>query len=205
MTTNPNTYLAAADREQQIVTQAITLFAEKGFSLTTRELAFGLKITQPLLYRYFPSKQSLIDRVYDEVFMSRWDPNWAVFLKDRSIPLSERLITYLEDYTKSILSNEWVRIFLYAGLNEPSINQKIIERLHKEAFSIISNEIRHEKNQKGTPSKLQLMLDNEVLWSFHSSFFYMGVRKWVYRTEIPTNISEVIKYKVHAFLHGALN
>ena len=51
--------LAAADRQQQVVERAITLFAQKGFALTTRELAEGLQVTQPLLYRYFPSKHLL--------------------------------------------------------------------------------------------------------------------------------------------------
>eukprot|EP01030_Chromulinospumella_sphaerica_P010028 gene10028-9836_t len=66
--------LTAADRQQQMVERAITLFAQKGFALTTRELAEGLQVTQPLLYRYFPSKQLLIEQVYQQVFMNRWDP-----------------------------------------------------------------------------------------------------------------------------------
>ena len=43
---------------------AVELFAEKGFSATTRDIAEHLGIQQPLLYRYFSNKAELIERVY---------------------------------------------------------------------------------------------------------------------------------------------
>ena len=60
--------LSPTVREQQIVDEAIQFFAEVGFGGRTRELAKRIGITQPLLYRYFPTKEELIDRVFDEVF-----------------------------------------------------------------------------------------------------------------------------------------
>jgi AcrR family transcriptional regulator len=66
--------LAAAEREQQIIAEAVRFFAEVGFTGQTRELAQRLHITQPLLYRYFPTKQDLIERVYKDVFFKRIDP-----------------------------------------------------------------------------------------------------------------------------------
>lgn len=59
--------LTPADREQQIVQNAITVFSQIGFGASTRELASVLDVTQPLLYRYFATKDELIERVYDEV------------------------------------------------------------------------------------------------------------------------------------------
>ncbi len=66
--------LAAADREQEILAGAIRYFAEVGFNGQTRQLAERLGITQPMLYRYFPTKQDLIERVFKEVFLKRIDP-----------------------------------------------------------------------------------------------------------------------------------
>ncbi|MDI7047032.1 TetR/AcrR family transcriptional regulator, partial [Escherichia coli] len=60
--------LAPEVRERQIVLKAVDHFATHGFSGSTRELARQLGVTQPLLYRYFPSKEALIDRVYEEVY-----------------------------------------------------------------------------------------------------------------------------------------
>ena len=64
------------DRERLIVEAAVRFFAENGFEGQTRKLAASLGITQPLLYRYFPSKEALIERVYQEVFIGRWNPDW---------------------------------------------------------------------------------------------------------------------------------
>ena len=90
--------LTAADREQQILAEAVRFFAEVGFNGHTRELAQRLHITQPLLYRYFPTKQDLIERVFKEVFFTRVDPEWAKLISDRSRPLEERLIEFYQHY-----------------------------------------------------------------------------------------------------------
>jgi AcrR family transcriptional regulator len=85
------------DRERLIVEGAIKFFAERGFSGQTRELARGLGITQPLLYRYFPSKQALVDRVHEELFVRRWNPAWEALTADRRLDLGERIrLFYLE-------------------------------------------------------------------------------------------------------------
>jgi len=53
--------LLPGEREKLIVGEAIRFFSEVGFSGQTRELSRRLGITQPLLYRYFPSKRALRD------------------------------------------------------------------------------------------------------------------------------------------------
>src|SRR6266704_4117545 len=54
--------LAPEVREHQIVLKAMDHFATHGFSGSTRELARQLGVTQPLLYRYFPSKETACRR-----------------------------------------------------------------------------------------------------------------------------------------------
>ncbi len=66
--------LPREERERLIVREAVAFFAEVGFDGQTRELARRIGITQPLLYRYFPSKDALIDRVYQEAYLNRWNP-----------------------------------------------------------------------------------------------------------------------------------
>ncbi|MBY0515756.1 MAG: TetR/AcrR family transcriptional regulator [Bacteriovoracaceae bacterium] len=52
--------LKATERREQILEIASGLFAERGFhGVTTRELASRLKITEPILYRHFSSKEDL--------------------------------------------------------------------------------------------------------------------------------------------------
>ena len=63
--------LSSQEREKQIVIAAVEFFAEVGFSGDTRQLARRLGVTQSLIYKYFPTKDALIDRVYEEVYVGR--------------------------------------------------------------------------------------------------------------------------------------
>ena len=66
--------LSPDEREREIVRGAVAYFAEVEFEGSTRDLAARIGVTQPLPYRYFPSKDALLDRVYQEVYLGRWDP-----------------------------------------------------------------------------------------------------------------------------------
>ena len=81
-----------------ILRNAVAYFARDGFTASTRDLAQHPGITQSLLYRYFPNKQALIGRVYEEVTLSRWNPYWEDLIKDRSQPFPDRLQAYYLDY-----------------------------------------------------------------------------------------------------------
>src|SRR5947207_10079870 len=50
----------AEERKQAIVEAALPLFARKGFAeTTTKELAKAAGVSEPLLYKHFPSKEAL--------------------------------------------------------------------------------------------------------------------------------------------------
>src|ERR1041385_5230168 len=52
--------LSAEQRKRAIVTAALPLFARKGFAeTTTKDLAKAARISEPLLYKHFPSKEAL--------------------------------------------------------------------------------------------------------------------------------------------------
>ena len=50
--------LPASERAAWLIEEASRLFAEQGWSASTRTLARRLGVTQALLYKYFPSKQA---------------------------------------------------------------------------------------------------------------------------------------------------
>src|SRR5438094_7790245 len=50
----------AHERKQAIVLAALPLFARKGFAeTTTKDLAKAAGVSEPLLYKHFPSKEAL--------------------------------------------------------------------------------------------------------------------------------------------------
>ncbi|MGH9692810.1 MAG: TetR/AcrR family transcriptional regulator, partial [Bryobacteraceae bacterium] len=65
--------LSPDDRRKEFVAKATEFFAEEGFGGGTRDLARRLGVTQPLLYRYFPSKDYLIREVYRKVYLEPLD------------------------------------------------------------------------------------------------------------------------------------
>lgn len=101
--------------------------AQRGLSFTTRELADALGVSQPLLYRYFKNRDELLKKIYDEVYLKRWDQNWNAQLSDRSIPIRDRLIRYLKAYTLAILDERWIRIFIASALEDPQISKRYLE------------------------------------------------------------------------------
>jgi AcrR family transcriptional regulator len=193
--------LLPEEREQQIVEKAIEHFTRNGFGGSTRELARQIGVTQPLLYRYFDSKEALIERVYNEVF--QWRPEWERQIADRSIPLTERLYAFYLDYSSVILREEWIRLFIFAGLTHEGINNKYLSKLRSKVFLPVLAEVREGFGIATPRNAAEADAEIEMIWSLHAAIFYLGVRKWVYGLKVPSDMDSVIRQKVDMFLHGA--
>ena len=194
--------LPAGDREQQIVDEAIRFFAEVGFSGQTRELAQRLKITQPLLYRYFPTKEDLIERVFDEVYLNRIDPAWYAQLKDRSKPLHDRLCEFYEAYSKATYRYEWIRIYMFSGLRGDELNRRYIRIVENKLLKPICEEIR---DYCGLPDPQAMPITQDELeqvWVMHGGLFYYAVRKHIYHSKVSEDFPAVVSQVVTTVLEG---
>ena len=187
--------MTPTDRDAQIIRETIRFFADVGMNGQTRELAQRLNITQPLLYRYFPTKQHLIERVYKEVFDKSWKPEWKTNLQDRTVSLRERLINFYSDYTSVIFNYEWMRIYMYSGLAGAELNKKYIRRLEGEILRTICIEQSvnsGKKEDQNAITKMKMEKEMEKIWNLHGGIFYYGVRKYIYQIKVPVNLHDVI-------------
>lgn len=198
----PTPRLAPEQREQLIVQKAIRYFAEHGFGASTRDLAKEIGVSQPLLYRYFPNKRALADRVFEEVYLSRWNPEWEEILADRKRPLAERLHQFYQQYSKVILQRDWIRIFIHAGLSREGINSRYLTRLRERIFNVVLAELRREF-KVAEPTAQQYEDEIEFVWGLHAAIFYVGMRKSVYGLPVPQDIERLIGQKLQAFLASA--
>jgi AcrR family transcriptional regulator len=198
----PRRRLLREEREHRIVQAAVSLFARDGFGASTWDLAKEMGVSQPLLYSYFPTKEALVDRVYEEVFVRRWNPQWEVWLADRNQAFSERLKHYFKDYARFVLRSEWVRIFLYAGLHRGGFNKRYLAQLRERHFVLIAREMRHSFDIPEPADAAAEEDEVEFIWALHSSMFYIGVRKWVYGLPAPKALDLLIDRRVNAFLLG---
>ncbi|TXN02056.1 MULTISPECIES: TetR/AcrR family transcriptional regulator [unclassified Methylobacterium] len=194
--------LSPIDREKSIAAAAVAFFAERGFEGQTRELATILGITQPLLYRYFPSKEALIERVYQDVFVGRWDPFWEETIKDRSVPLETRLTKFYISYANVILTPEWVRLFMFAGLKNLDFNARYLNFLRDRVFESVVEELRTHFDRPSIRDVPASNIEIEIVWSIHSSIFYLGVREFIYRLPPDGNIKDIIQAKIQTLLGG---
>ena len=170
--------LTPADRKRQIVEGAMTFFSEHGLDGQLRDLARQLSITHTLLYHYFPTKQALIERVYTEMFEGRWKPEWETLLDDKKLDVETKLTRFYSDYARVILKPDWVRIFVFSGLNDRYITDRYFSMLREKFVPRMVRETRKYRgiSSHGKPSGREL----ELLVGLHGSIFYMGIRRWIY-------------------------
>src|SRR6201990_117034 len=170
--------LSFDDRRKEFVAKATEFFSDEGVGGGTRDLARRLGVTQPLLYRYFPSKDDLIKEVYRTVYLDPLETGWEVLLTDRSRPLRDRLLEFYRTYTDAIFTRKWLRIYLYSGLKGLDINRWYVGMVKDKILTRIIRECRHEVGlaAQNKPSSAEL----ELAWVFHGGIFYYGVRKSIY-------------------------
>jgi AcrR family transcriptional regulator len=192
--------LSPEERRKEFVAKATEFFAEEGFGGGTRDLARRLGVTQPLLYRYFPSKDDLIKEVYRTVYLEPLETGWEKLLGDRSRPLRDRLLEFYRGYTNVIFTRKWLRIYLYSGLKGLDINRWYVGVVREQILTRIVRECRHEMGlpAQGKPTTSEL----ELAWVFHSGVFYYGVRKYIYESPVLEDKEQMIADALDAFLAG---
>ncbi|MDQ8698460.1 TetR/AcrR family transcriptional regulator [Hyphomicrobium sp. LHD-15] len=189
-------------REEEIVEGASLYFAEVGFDGSMRDLAARLGISHALLFRYFPTKDALIDRVYDRIFLSRWDPTWDGLLDDGTLPLAERLKRFYSGYLRAIDRPEWVRTFIYGGLAGININQRYLSLIKRKVIAPVAVELGKlggTGHGGAVPSEEAL----ELSWGLHGEVFYLAIRRWVYGVKVTTDVEGFVALTVAKFLEGA--
>ena len=192
--------LSPDDRRREFVAKATEFFSEEGFGGGTRALARRLGVTQPLLYRYFPSKDDLIKEVYRTVYLDPLETGWEKLLTDRSRPLRDRLQEFYRTYTDAIFTRKWLRIYLYSGLKGLDINRWYVGMVKDKILTRIIRECRHEVGLavQSKPSAAEL----ELAWVFHGGIFYYGVRKYIYESPVLEDKERIISDALDVFLAG---
>lgn len=192
--------LSPEDRRQEFVRKATEFFSEEGFNGGTRELARRLGVTQPLLYRYFPSKEELIKEVYRKVYLEPLESGWEERLADRSRPVRERLEEFYNAYTDVLFTRQWLRIFLFSGLKGLDINRRYVSLVRDKILSRIVKECRFEA---GLPAQAKpTAAELELTWVFHSGIIYYGIRKYIYKWPVLENKKQMIEDALDMYIAG---
>ncbi len=193
--------MSTEQRERQIVDAAIAFFSDCGLNGQTRELAARIGITHPLLFHYFPNKRALIERVYAEVYLGRWKPEWEHWILDRGCTVEARLTRVYCDYAATILTKEWVRILIHSALADGYINDNYLALVDRHLLRPIISETRIELGLDETRPPTEA--EHELIWGLHGGIFYIGVRHWIYGHPFPQDLTQVVTDRVRAFMLAA--
>ncbi len=154
-----------------------------------------------MLYRYFKSKQDLIDKVYLHVFMGRWQPQWVMQLRDRAVPLQERLVRFYRDYARATYQPEWIRIYMFAGLESSGLNRRYLQLIKKDLLAPCCQELR---DYCGVPDDTPVSEQEiEFYWTLHDGLFYTAIRETIYQSPMEVSFDDKVRYAVENFLAGA--
>ena len=195
--------MPAAEREQFILDEAIRFFAERGFEGQTRELAKRINIAHATIYRHFRSKEELIERVYEQIYLSRWRPEWKQLIQDRNLSLETRLAQFYLEYVERVFEYEWVRIFVWSGLKSFDVTKRYLAIVKRDIVEPACRELRHDLRLPTVQAAPITEREIELFWGLHGRVFYLAIRRFVYDTPIPTRLDDIVRDAVASFLIGA--
>jgi AcrR family transcriptional regulator len=191
-----------SERKELILAGAIDYFAEYGFTGKTRELSDRLGITQPLLYRYFPSKQVLMEEVFEIIFLDSWRTDWDALIRDESTPLIKRLTHFYQQYFEDSFSMRWIRVYLHSGLAGTGLNKKYLRMIRQRLIDPVCISMRAHFGPKlewGAISDAE----REFVWMLHGSFFAYATRKYIFDHDTKIDFDGYLARAIENFLDGA--
>ena len=185
-------------RKGEIVQAAVAQFAEAGFDGSTRDIALRAGITQPLLYRYFPSKDDLIEAVYEQVYLNKWDPAWDKALTDRSRSVKDRFQGFYEEYTQTIFDPVSLRISGFAALRNAQIHDwynHVIQEM------ILKPLVRERRVELGMADDILVPKDElQAPWLMHGSLLHYAKRRYILEIDDMGETSDMISQALDMYL-----
>ncbi len=195
----PRKRLPFAERRALILKQAEDFFSEYGLTAQTRALATACGISQRLLYRFFPTKEALLDEVYGDAILGPFKAVWFDKLTDRSRGIEERLVDFYQDYFSTVLTRKWLRLFLYSSLAEGRMAPNYIAAIITRLMTVMAEEV-------ATEFKITLPDDealvHEIAWTLHGTVSHFAIRRHLYHASQEVPAETVITIHVRSFLAG---
>lgn len=189
--------LSGAERRAQVLQKAFEYFSEHGLTAQTRALAEACGVSQRLLYSLFPNKSSLIQAVYDAEIAGPFKAVWFLQLRDRQVPIRQRLIDFYCDYYDTILTRSWLRLFIYSSLADAEMAPTYIAGVVR---TLLTTVVEEAVADAGLKLAADAALVQELGWVLHGNVSHLGIRRHIYANTSQVPIRDVVSMHVDAFL-----
>jgi AcrR family transcriptional regulator len=195
--------LAPADRRDQILSEAIDFFSEVGFEGTTRDLADKIGVKQPLIYRYFNSKEDLIREVYAATCAYRFREEWRTPLDDSTLSVNERITGFYRKFLATMFKPTATRILLYYGLARLNSSSQFVQFVETEVFRELASQLRAHFNQPSIEAVQVKREEIDILWLYHGGICFQGIRAEVFSDgDTMTGIDAFIETSVDGLVRS---
>lgn len=196
--------MAPEMRREQILSAATAMLGNQGANFNTRELAARLNISHPLLFKYFQSKDEIVDAVFQTVFMRRFSDDIRSLVDSDREDTIQKWIDFYEIYTPKIFDETWIRVFISSALQQEKISSRYFDQVVIPLVKRLADDTEMYCLGKIEPDHSPVrQITLELAWSLHSSLFYSGLRRWVYRLEVPKDIASMMAARVKVHFAGA--
>lgn len=186
-------------RRKILLERATAFFAENGMSAATRSLAEACGVAQRLLYRYFPSKAALLEEIYEHAILAPFKAVWLIRLADRDVDIETRIHRFYVDYYQTVLSRQWIRLFMYGGLDGGTMAPAYIDGIIKQLLEVLVTEVAAARRVE-LPRTAALR--HELGWVLHGAVSHLAIRHHIYGASQTVPFTDILALQVAAFLDG---
>lgn len=203
VSTPPRRRIKGEERRRLIVESAAAQFADHGFATSTRALAEAMGTTQALLYRYYPSKDALIDAVFRHYFLNPEPRGDVGALTSREMPLDQRLARFYAGLFER-MSETRLRLFLRAALDRLPLPARYASRLDQRVLWPVLDALRLEAGLPPLATRSPTLGERELVMMLHGSIVFLGIRRYIYRIALAQPVEALIAQQARVFTPGAL-
>jgi len=193
----------ALERRTQMMEAAAVVLARDGFTVSTRNLANTMGVTQALIYRHFGSKEQLIEATLDHALGGGVASGRPPDLSDARRSLEERLTAFYRRMVATATESR-MRLFIRAGLDGRSWPQRRGAVLTTKVFEPIIESLRLEAGLPLPPHPPLMRGERELAMMLHASMVFLNIRRHVYGMPMPVSLDDIVTLYVRTFLGGAV-
>ena len=156
---------------------------------------------QALLYKYYDSKEALLDAIFEKFRIDHWSLEWAGALSDRSTPLLDRLIAF---YLRFIDDKDGIslRLFLRAALDGWPLAANLAELLVEKLVLPLIAELRCDGDLPTLDQLPLLVGEHELVMALHAAILFYCMRDCILGVAMPGDRANVMRLYVSNFLDG---
>jgi AcrR family transcriptional regulator len=156
-----------------------------------------------LLYRYFPTKDALIEAVYDSL-RGGWDESRSVILDAPDRTLEERIGDFYQAYIFRNDGYPGVRLFVWAALMGIDLPLRYSDDLDALVLRPVLNAIRRAVGRPPVPLPLPRD-ERDLVLGMHGAVVFIGLRRHVYgATMTDARHMELVRGIIRTWLTGAM-